>query len=142
MIFRRHLNHCPHWSEGRRYWRCYCPIWFDARIGGLRVHKSMHLRDWEQAKALAQKWVEEGEATTKADICGATRKKVEPMSLERAWAQFLAQAEARKLRPATIYKYDLLRRQMQAFAQRQGLRLLREFDLDVLETFQAEWREG
>jgi integrase/recombinase XerD len=54
----------------------------------------------------------------------------------------LAQAKARKLRPATIYKYDLLRRQMRSFAETRGLHSLRDFDLDVLETFQAEWHEG
>src|SRR5882762_3398483 len=86
--------------------------------------------------------MEEGEATTKADVCAAARNRIEPISLEHAWEHFLAQAKARKLRPATIYKYDLLRRRMRDFAQRRGLRLLKEFDLDVLETFQADWQEG
>jgi site-specific recombinase XerD len=70
------------------------------------------------------------------------RKSNESDEKNDAWEHFLAQAKARKLRPTTIYKYDLLRRRMRDFAQRQGLRLLKEFDLDVLETLQSEWQEG
>ncbi len=48
----------------------------------------------------------------------------------------------RKLSPATIYKYDLLRRRMQEFADRRKLVLLKDVSLDRLETFQSEWHEG
>ena len=38
-----------------------------------------------------------------------------------------------------MYKYDLLSRQMARFAEDQGLRFLREFDLPMLRKFRASW---
>src|SRR5208283_4140986 len=64
------------------------------------------------------------------------------VSLEQAWENFLARAKARNLRPATIYKYELLSRQMAAYAARRQIRFLQDFNLDRLEQFQAEWKEG
>jgi len=101
----------------------------------------MNLTDWGQAQALAQRVVAEGEATAWHEPSAPVPRK-DPISVDQAWDSFLAQARARKLSPATIYKHDLLRRQMLAFTERRGLRLLGEFNLDVLEAFQAEWSEG
>ena len=150
LICRCHHKSCPHRGEGRRYWRCHCTLWFDARINGRRVHRSMHLTDWEQAQQLAQQWIGGGNAVyLKRE---PERQKVErppesgpqnvPISLEQAWEKFLAKARNRNLCASTVYKYDLLRRQMSSFAQRRGLRLVREFNLDALEEFQGEWAEG
>ncbi len=142
-IYRRHLKHCSHRRDGRRHWCCHCPIWFDARIKGRRVHKSMHLTDWGRAQQLAQAWISGGCAIAEIQLPAPIPKPKEgPISLEEAWGQFVAKARNRNLCPPTIYKYELLRRQMCSFAQRHGLRFLQEFDLDRLEEFQAEWAEG
>jgi integrase/recombinase XerD len=141
MVYRRHFKHCRHRREGRRYWQCHCPIWFDARIKGRRIHKLMKSVNWEQAQDLAQVWIQKGDSTAQIDHSKGTPGE-EPVSLESAWESFLAQARMRKLRPATIYKYDLLRRRMQEFAERRGLVLLKDFNLDRLEAFQSEWHEG
>jgi integrase len=101
----------------------------------------MHLVDWEQAKDLAQVWMQNGDSTSRVDRAKETPGQ-EPISLDRAWESFLTQARMRKLRPATIYKYDLLRRRMQDFAEKRGLVLLKDFNLDRLEEFQAGWHEG
>lgn len=66
----------------------------------------------------------------------------EPIRIEQAWDGFLADAEARKLNEATIYKYRLLSRQMKAFAERLGLRFLCDLDVDTLGRFRAEGTEG
>lgn len=101
----------------------------------------MQLVDWDQAQDLAQVWIQKGDSTAQVDHPKGTHKE-EPVSLDSAWESFLAQARMRKLRPATIYKYDLLRRRMQEFAARRGLVLLKDFNLDRLEAFQSEWHEG
>ena len=130
MVYRRHYKHCPHRGEARRYWRCRCPIWFDARIKGRRVHKSMQSVDWEQAQDLAQVWIQKGDSTAQVHPPQGTPEE-ELISLDRAWESFLAQAKMRKLRLATISsKYDLLRRRMQEFAAKCGLGLLKDFNLD------------
>ncbi|HEV2379543.1 MAG TPA: tyrosine-type recombinase/integrase [Terriglobia bacterium] len=54
----------------------------------------------------------------------------------------MADAEARNLRESTIYKYQLLSRRMETFAQANGLRFLREFDLPMLRKFRASWPNG
>jgi len=51
----------------------------------------------------------------------------------------MADAKARKLRPPTLYKYDLLSRQMAHFATDQGSRFLPELDLPMLRKFRATW---
>ncbi len=141
MLYRRHLRACAHRREKRRYWRCHCPIWFDARVGGHRVCRSMHLTDWDQAQLLTQEWINGATANSQASPLGMPEKE-EPISLEKAWKKFIAQAEARNLSSATIYKYDLLRRRMVGFAQTQGITALRDLDLERLEVFLAEGKEG
>lgn len=141
MTYRRHLKRCQYRRKRRRYWLCGCPIWFDARLSGHRVHKSMGLTDWEQAQTLAQKWLRDGRSDA-ALIVPLPKHTSGPMTLVKAWAEFLSRAKARKLSPATIYKYDLLRRRMESFAERHGIDLLQQFDLNSLETFQGEWLDG
>jgi len=68
-----------------------------------------------------------------------TAPRTEPITIEQAWEQFLADAEARNLRPPTLSKYKLLRRRMDEFARQYGLRFLREFDLAMCRSFRTAW---
>jgi len=104
----------------------------------------MHLTDWQEAQTAAQKWIEAGGGAAKSvPSPPALKDQATPeVSLEQAWENFLARAKARNLRPATIYKYELLSRQISAFAARRKICFLREFNLDLLEQFQTEWKEG
>lgn len=101
----------------------------------------MGLTDWEQAQTLAHQWLRDGRADA-ALIVPPPKNPSGPMTLVKAWAEFLVRAKARKLCPGTIYKYDLLRRQMENFAIRHRIELLLQFDLNLLETFQGEWSDG
>ena len=56
--------------------------------------------------------------------------------------KYLADAVARCLNESTIYKYRLLFKQLDAFAGERGLRYLRELDLETLDSFRAEWKDG
>ncbi len=106
------------------------------------MYKSMRLTDWDEAQDLAQKWTK-GNTQAKDEVVPPEQPKPkDKVSLEQAWEKFLTQRRTRKLRPATMYKYELLRRQMRAFANRKSLQLLEQFSLDVLDEFLAEWREG
>jgi hypothetical protein len=49
--------------------------------------------------------------------------------------KFIADAEARKLNEATLYKYRLLFRQLDSFAEAHNLQRLKQLDLDTLATF-------
>jgi integrase len=139
MIYRRHAARCPHRAEGRRHWSCHCPIWFDAAVSGRRTHKSTGLTDWKEAQVLAQKWLE-GDFTQQQPVHPIPKQ--EPISIEAAWEKFLASLRTRNLSAVTNYKYDLLKRRMLEFSRSRGLQFLCDFDLETLEDFQAEWREG
>ncbi len=129
-IYRRHIKTCAHRSEGRKYRRCRCPIWADGFIGREEVRKTLDTRDWEKAQGVIREWEAEGSRPAEP----------EPITIARAWEEFLADAKARNLRGPTIYKYELLSRQMEQFAQECGLRFLRELDLPSLRNFRARWR--
>lgn len=130
--YRRHVKSCPHRAEGRKYRRCRCPIWVDGFLNGEEIRESLRLKDWEKAQLRIRDWEATGEVT--ADD--------QPITLAASCESFIEDARARKLREPTIYKYQLLFRQMREFATTQGLRFLKEFDLDVLRTFRASWPDG
>jgi integrase/recombinase XerD len=64
----------------------------------------------------------------------------EPIPIETACEDFLSNARARGLKEdSTVYKYRLLFKQLEAFALRNGLRVLAELDLPTLRKFRASW---
>ena len=132
-IYRRHIKTCAHRSEGRKYRRCRCPIWADGLIGGQEIRESLRTRNWEEAE-------EEKLPKLKTKFSPSTEAKApDPITIAQAWEEFLADARARNLREPTLYKYDLLSRQMSRFAEDRGLRFLTEFDLPMLRKFRASW---
>jgi integrase/recombinase XerD len=129
-IYRRHLKSCEHRTEGRAYRRCKCPIWVDGFLGDRDIRQSLELRDWEKASVKIRDWVAEGKVTAPP---------AEPTTIVRATESFLVDARARELREATLSKYRLLFRRLGEFATEQGLRYIREFDLEKLRAFRATW---
>jgi site-specific recombinase XerD len=66
-----------------------------------------------------------------------SRKKI-----AEAWEDFLADVNARNLSSGTVRKYELLRRQLEAFAQGRGFRFLNELDLHAVTQFRNGWEDG
>lgn len=131
-LYRRHKKNCNHHTEGRRYRRCRCPIWVDGFIAGREIRESLHVGDWEKAQSILREW----EATdTKPQVH-------EPLTIQAGHEKFLVDLRVRMLKESTIYKYDLLFRQIAGFAQRRGLRYLKELDLSTLDEFRSEWKDG
>jgi hypothetical protein len=106
---------------------------------GRRILKSTGATDWKEAQVLAQRWLE-GNFTPQQPAHPIPTQ--QPISIETAWEKFLASLRTRNLSAVTNYKYDLLRRRMLEFARWRGLQFLRDFDLETLEQFQAEWQVG
>ncbi len=129
-VYRRHEKSCEHRAVGRGYRRCKCPIWVDGFIGDREIRHSLRLRDWAKAQDVVREWEAVGEQSA---------PQTEPITIEHAWDQFLADAEARNLGPSTLSKYKLLRRRMERFAGQFGLRFLREFDLATCRKFRTSW---
>ncbi len=133
-IYRRHKQACGHRGKGRGYRGCQCPIWVDGFLGAREIRQSLKLRDWQKAQETVRDW--EARGSIEPDPEPGSEQLV---TVEGACAQFLQDAQARNLKPPTIYKYDLLFRQMQTFAVREGLRFIREFDVEQVRKFRASW---
>lgn len=132
-IYRRHRKDCEHRSEGRKYRRCRCPIWVDGGVGGKEIRESLRTRNWQKAQDVVREWEAQ---EVKPQLTH------EPLSIQTANENFLADARARNLSESTLYKYRFLFKQIEDFAQRHGLRYLRELELPVLDEFRSEWKDG
>lgn len=91
---------------------------------GKYYRQSLKTRSWERATKLARE-MEEG--------------KTQRVTIEKATASFLDDAEARGLREPSIYKYRLLFKQLKAFAESEGIRFLSECDVETLRRFRESW---
>jgi site-specific recombinase XerD len=128
-IYRRHLKACAHRTDGREYRRCKCPIWVDGTIGQREIRESLQLRDWQKAQDKIRDWEADDEIT----------KESAPVTIKAACDAFEADAKARDLREATLYKYRLLFSRLQTFTEKHGLRFASELSLDVLREFRNSW---
>jgi integrase/recombinase XerD len=132
-LYRRHRKSCSHRTEGRAYRRCTCPIWVDGTLGSQEVRKSLEIRDWQKAQDYVREW-EAKELEPKSTA--------EPMAIQQATEKYLTDATARCLNESTIYKYRLLFKQLDNFTQRLGLRYLKELEIETLDLFRSEWKDG
>ena len=132
-IYRRHRKECEHRNEGRKYRRRHCSIWVDGLLAGREIRKSLDTADWQKALAVVRE-MEAMESEPKVTD--------EPVTIEQGWDKFLEDAKARKLTEPSIYKYELLSRQMKSFAEKCGYRFLAEFTVHNLSTFRANWKDG
>ena len=130
-IYRRHTQRCPHREEGRKYRRCRCPIWVDGFLSGKEIRKSLDLRSWEKAQAFVRDWEAQ---QSLPDDSG-------PVRIDAATEDFLSDAGRRKLSRSTVSKYNLLFRELLAFADNRGFRFLEELDLPTTRKFCGGWTQ-
>src|SRR6266446_2716996 len=133
MIYRRHRRNCKQRGKGRKYRHCQCPIWVDGTLGGKELRESLKLRDWQRAQDLIRQWEAEERRIVPQE---------KEVTIKEAHLKFIADAEARKLNQATLYKYSLLFRQLDSFAEAHNLQRLKQLDLDTLAIFRAAWKDG
>jgi integrase len=132
-VYRRHRRSCKQRAKGRKYRHCQCPIWVDGTLGEKEIRESLKLRDWGRAQDLIRQWEAENRRIVQQE---------KEVTIKEAHVKFMADAEARKLNEATLYKYRLLFRQLDTFAEAHNLQRLKQLDLDTLATFRAAWKDG
>jgi integrase/recombinase XerD len=132
-IYRRHRKSCKHRAKGRRHRHCQCPIWVDGFLSGKEIRESLKVRDWQKAQERVREWEIEDRRTQGQQV---------RLTIASAHQKFMADAEARRLNQATLYKYRLLFRHLDKFAETYKLEFLDQLDLDTLATFRASWTEG
>jgi integrase/recombinase XerD len=143
-IYRRHRKDCPRKKESevrvhlkgdifirQGKDRCACAVWVDGSLGGEEVRKSLGTASWDKAKLQVKAW-----ATEKPVTPGS------PITIEQSWERFIADANSRHLSEASIYKYELLSRQMKAFSEDHGYRFLIERTIEPLDAFRSTWKGG
>jgi site-specific recombinase XerD len=133
-LYRRHKRTCPNFGKTRReaQRKCNCKFWVNGVLAGREVRLSLDTRDSKKASQV----VHEMDAKEMLPERGAA------VTLADAWTSLLADLEARKLSDQTIRKYKLLKRQMTDYGETRGLKMLAQFDLDVLSKFRATWKDS
>jgi integrase/recombinase XerD len=135
-LYRRHRRACSKFSD-RFYKRCTCPMWIEGTANGTYIRRSLKTGSWERATDLGRV-IEDAE-----DPAATPERKAEPVTVVQAVTEYLADAKARELSEATIYKLDIFfRKQFLAWCQAEGYKLLREIDLRAVQAFRASWKDG
>jgi integrase/recombinase XerD len=131
-IYRRHLKDCTHRDEGRGYRDCRCPIWVD---GFLRkegeIRRSLKTRSWTRANTTLHEWEAAEEITGAED---------EPTTIQQVTDEFITSAASKRLKKSTIGRYQIIFRQLNAFAVREGLRFVNQLDTRTLNRFRSTWQ--
>jgi integrase/recombinase XerD len=122
-VYKRHSEDCPQTS--RSYRRCNCPCWAEGTVEGKYYRTSLKTRNWTRASEI----VRERESG----------KNLRKISIQEATSAFIRDAEARGLRPPSIYKYKLLFKQLKAFAENNALEDVTECDVQTLRKFRESW---
>jgi integrase/recombinase XerD len=98
-LYRRHLKGCSKATD-RFYKRCACPMWVEGTANGTYVRRSMKTASWERATVLAR-IIEDSDNAAKTP-----ERKDEPVTIVKAVTEYLADAKARELADATLYKLE------------------------------------
>src|SRR6516164_7751873 len=150
-LYRRHVKSCRFFSGkstngNRRNNNCRCPVWVDGYLAGVRVNKSLDLRDWTRANGIIRDW----------EIAGAIQNEVRTgMPVREACDAFMADAEARQLSDASVKKYRVLlinerlpdvmdkySPSLAEFCAATGVQFTTEITLLVLTKFRGQWKDG
>jgi hypothetical protein len=105
-------------------------MWVEGTANGEYIRRSLKTRSWERAAERARTIEDADDPHTMLE------RKDEPVTIEQAITDYLADAKARELSEATLYKLDIFfRKQCSAHCKAEGYKLLRELDLPAARSF-------
>lgn len=111
---------------------CRCTVWVQ---GGGEIRKSLHENTWDAAEvALEQLRKNYGRLPDQVET--------EPTTIDHATDSYLVDARQRNLHESTIYKYSLLFSQLKVFAEKKGIRYVKQLNLEMLRGFREGWNDG
>ena len=126
VLYRRHKKSCQYTSRKER--RCRCPIYAEGSVNHERVKESLDLTSWEAAQQKVRQWESAGTLETQ-----------EHVTIPEALEKFIADCEARNLKPNTIAKYRRLAKGLEAYASRKSFAHIRDLTTDALRNLRATW---
>jgi integrase/recombinase XerD len=138
-LYRRHISECPFSDKprdarGAKGCKAACPIWVQGSLRGEYIRKALNLRSWEAATDLIRGWEASG-------LIGVV--KAEIPTVTEAVTKFFADATARQLSKSTISKQkNVLEKRLLSWCSVEGIRLLKQLDVDTLRRFRATWPDS
>lgn len=118
-LFRRHLVTCKNTSRRQR--GCKCPIWAAGTLHGETIKKSLDLSNWEAAQKLAREW--------------EVNKPQSTLTVADAFAKFLKDATARKLRHSSLLKYRQAEKALEPISEK----LIRTVTVNDVRQLRESW---
>src|SRR5579863_1248855 len=150
-LYRRHVKSCRIWTGrstngNRRNNNCRCPVWVDGYLAGVRVNKTLDLRDWTRASEIIRDW----------EIARTIQEETRAgMPVLDACDAFMADVEAQRLSEASLKKYRVLlinRRRpekrerhspsLTEFCAETGVQFTSQILLPELTRFRSQWKDG
>jgi len=125
-LFRRHLKRCAHRAKGRKHRSCQCPLMVEGTLRGTMVRKSLDIRSWDAGQAMIREWE-------------ATGLGVDAPTVSEAKDAFLKDATARNVRPGTLKNLRVLLDDLERYATRKGIQLVKGFDTEKVREFRQGW---
>ena len=125
-LFRRHLKRCPHQAKGRRHRSCQCPLMVEGTLRGTMIRKSLDIRSWDAGQAIIREWEATGLGANAPTVYEAT-------------GAFLKDAAARNVRPGTLKNLRVLLADLERYAERKGIQLVKGFDTEKVRAFREGW---
>jgi len=149
IIYRRHSRNCGYRNCHRNLCtvaerradgkpvkcNCRCRFWTDGVYEGVEIRQSLGVNTCDAAQE-ALDCLKNKLAPEPAKV------KDEPKTIEYATERYLADAYQRNLQETTLYKYRLLFSQLKSFAEKKGLRYVKQLDLEMLREFREGWKDG
>ena len=145
------MKSCKYWTGkstngNRRNNNCRCPVWVDGYLRGIRVNKTLGIRDWTRAKEITRDW----------EIAGTIQQESHAGTpVGEACNAFLADAEAQRLSESSLKKYRVLlinqhgpedRKRFSPsllqFCAEAGLQFTTQVTLPELSRFRGQWKDG
>ncbi len=94
-------------------------MWIEGTANGTYIRRTLKTGSWERATDLARMFEDADDPAT------APERRDESLTIIQAVTEYLADAKARELSAATVYKLDIFfRKQFLAWCQAEGCRLL------------------
>ena len=131
-VYRRHRPECNAYGKSRnargsRSCRTRCPLWVQGSLRGEYVRRSLNLNSWEAASDLVRSWEASGHI-------GVVRAEIP--TVREAVEKYLADGRGRNLSAESVKKLqDAVERLFLGFCTKNGYRLLKQLEVDVIRGF-------
>jgi integrase len=128
-LYRRHIQKCP--NDSRDNLRCHCPIWMEWNHGGVRIQKSLGIRDWQAAQRHARDMEADGIDAYLTGDNGA-------LTVLKATSDFQTDAK-NNIEDSTLKQYRILLARLNAYCKEHGYVFLKQLGVVQIREFRNSW---